>query len=78
MYWARNYWQAELAGVVRCAGFRVTGRAWVGQTFENISGHQPRWVAAAAPVLRALVRFQESIPVLRRFCASQVVFARKP
>ena len=53
-YWARNYWPWELRALVEGAGLRViaTGSLW--QTFENISGHQPRWLAAAAPLLRAL------------------------
>jgi SAM-dependent methyltransferase len=77
-YWARNYWPWELRALVELAGLRViaTGALW--QTFENISGHQPRWLAAAAPLLRALFGFCERIPGLRAFGVSQLVVAEKP
>jgi ubiquinone/menaquinone biosynthesis C-methylase UbiE len=77
-YWARNYWPWELRGLVERAGLRViaTGALW--QTFENISGHQPRWLAAAAPLLRALFGLCERIPGLRAFGVSQLIVAEKP
>lgn len=78
VYWARNYWPAELARLIGSAGFRITERRWLGQTFENISGRQPGWVARAAPVLRRVAAALEACPGLRRLGASQVVFALKP
>jgi hypothetical protein len=77
-YWARNYWPWELRGLVERAGLRViaTGALW--QTFENISGHQPRWLAAAVPLLRALFGLCERIPGLRAFGVSQLIVAEKP
>ena len=51
-YPARNYWPWELGRLVRAAGFRITERRWLWQTFENISGHQPGWVRVTAPALR--------------------------
>ena len=77
VYWARNYWPGELGRVVADARFRLVGRAWVGQTFENISGQQPPWVAGASPCLRRFVGLVEACPGLRCFCPSQVVFALK-
>jgi ubiquinone/menaquinone biosynthesis C-methylase UbiE len=77
-YWARNYWPWELRALVERAGLRViaTGSLW--QTFENISGHQPRWLAAAAPLLRALFGLCERIPGLRACGVSQLIVAEKP
>jgi SAM-dependent methyltransferase len=77
-YWARNYWPWELRALVQRAGLRViaTGSLW--QTLENISGHQPRWLAAAAPLLRALFELCERIPGLRAFGVSQLIVAEKP
>ena len=77
-YWARNYWPWELRALVERAGLRViaTGALW--QTFENISGHQPRWLARLSPLLRALCGLCERIPGLRAFGVSQVIVAEKP
>ena len=74
-YWARNYWPWELRALVEAAGFRVieTGAVW--QTFENISGHQPRWLAALRPLLRRVCNLCERIPGLRAFGVSQVIVA---
>ena len=52
-YWARNYWPRELRALVEGSGFRVIATGAVWQTFENISGHQPR-ARAPQPWLRAL------------------------
>lgn len=75
-YWARNYWPWELRRLVERAGFRViaTGSLW--QTFENISGHQPGWLAALRPLLRALCSVCERIPGLRALGVSQTIVAR--
>ena len=74
-YWARNYWPWELRALVERAGFRVieTGALW--QTFENISGHQPRWLAALRPLLRLVCGVCERIPGLRAFGVSQLIVA---
>ena len=74
-YWARNYWPWELRALVERAGFRVIATDAVWQTFENISGHQPRWLAALRPLLRALCGVCERIPGLRAFGVSQVIVA---
>jgi len=73
--WARNYWPWELRGLVERAGFRVIATDAVWQTFENISGQQPRWLAALRPLLRALCAICERIPGLRAFGVSQVIVA---
>ncbi len=74
-YWARNYWPWELRALVLGAGFRVleTGTVW--QTFENISGHQPRWMAGLAPLLRGICAIAERVPGLRAFGVSQLLVA---
>jgi SAM-dependent methyltransferase len=77
-YWARNYWPWELRALVQRAGLRVIATGGLWQTFENISGHQPRWLALAAPLLRALCGLCERIPGLRAFGVSQLVVAEKP
>jgi SAM-dependent methyltransferase len=76
-YWARNYWPWELRALVRAGGFSIERCAYVWQTFENISGHQPRWIAALRPLLRAIARALEATPVLRAFGVSQLIVARK-
>jgi ubiquinone/menaquinone biosynthesis C-methylase UbiE len=76
-YWARNYWPWELRRMVERAGFRVLATGAVWQTFENISGHQPRWLAALLPLLRALCALGERIPGLRAFGVSQLVVAER-
>jgi SAM-dependent methyltransferase len=77
-YWARNYWPWELRALVERAGLRVIATGGVWQTFENISGHQPRWLAALRPLLRALCAVCERIPGLRAFGVSQLIVAEKP
>jgi SAM-dependent methyltransferase len=77
-YWARNYWPWELRGLVRRSGMRVIATGSVWQTFENISGHQPRWLARISPLLRALASLCEGIPGLRAFGVSQVIVAERP
>jgi len=77
-YWARNYWPWELRALVRASGLGIERCAYVWQTFENISGQQPRWIAALRPLLRAVARALEQTPVLRAFGVSQLIVARKP
>ncbi len=76
-YWARNYWPWELRARVRAAGFSIERRAYVWQTFENISGQQPRAIGALRPLLRAISRGLEATPGLRAFGVSQLIAARK-
>ena len=77
-YWARNYWPWELRALVRAGGFSIERYGYVWQTFENISGHQPRLIAALRPLLRAIARALEATPGLRAFGVSQLIVARKP
>ncbi len=77
-YWARNYWPWELRALVREGGFSIERWGYVWQTFENISGHQPRWIAALRPLLRAIARALEATPGLRALGVSQLIVARKP
>jgi SAM-dependent methyltransferase len=77
-YWARNYWPRELRRLITDAGFVITAVDFVWQTFEAISGHQPRFIARAIPLLRRIASTCERVPLVRTFGASQVIVARKP
>lgn len=77
-YWARNYWPWELRGLLRDAGFEIVETGYLWQTFENISGQQPRWMRPLRSLLRGVASTLERIPVLRAFGASQVLMARRP
>jgi hypothetical protein len=77
-YWARNYWPWQLRAMVKRAGLRVVATGAVWQTFENISGHQPRWLTRLSPLLRALCDLCEGMPGLRAFGVSQVIVAERP
>jgi SAM-dependent methyltransferase len=77
-YWARNYWPWELRALVRGCGFEIVHTGWVWQTFENISGRQPRWMRGVAPALRALAGGLERTPGLRTLAASQLIVAVRP
>lgn len=76
-YWARNYWQGELASIVRAAGFKIVDRNWIWQTFENISRSQPALIRVLRPVLRTIANTCERIPFVRRFGVTQVIVAVK-
>jgi len=76
-YWARNYWQGELAQLAARCGFSVIERNYVWQTFENISGAQPRLIGMVRPLLRAVSNRLEKTPFLRRFGVSQALVCRK-
>jgi ubiquinone/menaquinone biosynthesis C-methylase UbiE len=76
-YWARNYWQGELATIVRAANFQIIDRTWIWQTFENISGRQPLPIRVTKPILRTLASTFEKLPVVRRFGVSQVIVAER-
>lgn len=75
---ARNYFPGELVRLIESAGFQVTHRTWLWQTFENISGRQPALIRWTRPWLRGLAETLERTPLLRRLGVSQAVFARKP
>lgn len=76
-YWARNYWQSELARLIENSGYAVVERTFVWQTFEGISNHQPAIVTAFRPALRFASNTLQRIPLLRRFGVSQVLICRK-
>jgi SAM-dependent methyltransferase len=75
-YNARNYWPAELRDLIDDAGFDVTHRTFVWQTFENITGEMPRWMRVAAPILRSVASRLERTPGARRLGISQLLVAR--
>lgn len=78
-YWARNYWPWELRRLVREAGFRIGQTGYVAQTFEGISGAQPRLIGKWKPWLRKAVSVAERVPGLRALCSvSQLIAATKP
>jgi SAM-dependent methyltransferase len=64
---ARNYWPREVKALLERHGFRVEQRAFVQQTFENISGVQPHAVKSLRPLLRHGFRFLGKIPGMRAF-----------
>jgi ubiquinone/menaquinone biosynthesis C-methylase UbiE len=76
-YWARNYWQTELRELVSSAGFTIIKAGFLWQTFEGISGRQPRLITVTKPVLRRFASILESLPFLNRFGVSQVLICRK-
>jgi ubiquinone/menaquinone biosynthesis C-methylase UbiE len=77
-YPARNYFPSDLRSMARRAGFVIEGTSYLWQTFEDISGRQPRWMRGLRPALRGLCRVLERTPVLRAFGVSQVLFLRRP
>jgi SAM-dependent methyltransferase len=77
-YTARNYWPWELADLVAESGFQITGRQWVWQTFENISGRRPQWITRASASLRYVSGVLEKCPLVRCLGATQVVLATAP
>ncbi len=76
-YWARNYWQRELQQLVRDAGFTIVKTGFLWQTFEGISGRQPRVIRLLRPLLRGIAGTLEALPFLNRFGVSQVLVGRK-
>jgi ubiquinone/menaquinone biosynthesis C-methylase UbiE len=76
-YHARNYFPSELKRIVSEAGFEVTYRTYMWQTFENISGSQPKLLRALSPLLRQISFALKRIPLLRALSVSQVIFANK-
>lgn len=76
-YWARNYWPWELRSLIRATPFSIVSCSYLWQTFENISGNQPRWMRVLSPLLRAVAGLLERTPMLRSFGASQLIVAQK-
>jgi hypothetical protein len=58
------------------AGFTIERTQYLWQTFENISGKQPRWVKPFIPWLRRAARTLQRVPAVRVFGVSQVLSAR--
>jgi ubiquinone/menaquinone biosynthesis C-methylase UbiE len=78
-YWARNYWPWQLRALIREAGFAINDVGYVWQTFENISGRQPRLLSWLKPALRQVTHVGEKVPGLRAVGAvSQFISAIKP
>ncbi|WP_419827884.1 class I SAM-dependent methyltransferase [Sphingomonas sp.] len=77
-YWSRNYWPLELRRMVERHGFETASHSYVWQTFENISGDRPGWVARIVPVARWISATAERLPFFRRFGVSQLIVARRP
>jgi ubiquinone/menaquinone biosynthesis C-methylase UbiE len=76
-YHARNYWPNELQQMVTIHGFKVIHTSYLWQTFENISGRQPKVVTAFTPILRRLFATLETVPGLRIFGVTQVIIAQR-
>jgi SAM-dependent methyltransferase len=76
-YWARNYWPWQLARMLRDQGFAIRRRGFAWPTFEDISGHQPRWMRPLAGAFRAVAALCEHTPGLRAFGSSQLLVACK-
>ena len=62
---ARNYWPRQALGLLEARGFRVQQLRFVPQTFENISGSQPRLIQAVRPLLRRGVSAAAKVPLVR-------------
>jgi len=76
-YPARNYWPSELRAMLEASGFALEPTRYLWQTFENISGTQPRWMQSIAPLLRRVSAACERTPGLRTLGVSQVVAATR-
>jgi SAM-dependent methyltransferase len=78
-YWARNYWPGELRDLIYAAGFDIAHTDFVWQTFENISGRQPRLLGRLKPALRRAAEVGQRLPGVRMVGAvSQFIAAVKP
>jgi ubiquinone/menaquinone biosynthesis C-methylase UbiE len=76
-YWARNYWHTQLARLVTSAGFFVVETGYLWQTFEGLSGRQPRVIALTKNLLRTVSNVLESTYFLNRFGVSQFLVCQK-
>lgn len=76
-YLARNYWPNELETKISQHGFNVIEHDYVWQTFENISGDQPRFIQKLNSIFRRISNVLEKTSLIRRFALSQMVVAKK-
>jgi ubiquinone/menaquinone biosynthesis C-methylase UbiE len=76
-YPARNYWPRELRSLLSRNGFRVVGKDYVWQTFENISGAQPSWMRRTSGLLRGISMTLEKVPLIRAMGISQFLALKK-
>ncbi|BDV43441.1 hypothetical protein GURASL_23640 [Geotalea uraniireducens] len=77
-YEARNFWPHQLINLLNCNSFTVIDTNFIVQTFENISGHQPKLVKCVTPILRKLFSLMELIPFVRAiFSVSQICVAKR-
>jgi ubiquinone/menaquinone biosynthesis C-methylase UbiE len=76
-YDARNYWPHELRKQVCSCGFKIIETSYIWQTFENISGGQPKFVTFFKPALRKLFTYLEQVPVVKVLGVSQLLIAQK-
>lgn len=76
-YNARNYWPKELKKLVQSSSFTIIKVDYIWQTFENISGVQPKIVTILKNFFRQISNFFENVPIINRFGVSQVIFAQK-
>ena len=75
-YWARNYWPAQLRGLLAQAGFRLLATDYIWQTFENISGRQLWIISRFKKFFRAIANGCEK-SFLKSFGVSQVLICQK-
>ena len=73
--WARNYWPGRLRDLLTEHGFDIVAHDYLWQTFENISGQQPRVIRLLAPLLRLTALIAQRVPLVRSVGASQVLVA---
>jgi ubiquinone/menaquinone biosynthesis C-methylase UbiE len=76
-YLARNYWPTQLRAEVQACGYEMLSTGYLWQTFENISGQQPKILARVVPLLRVVFNGLEHIPGIRALGVSQYLIARK-
>lgn len=67
---ARDYWPYEISRILQCHGFHVKQQTFLQQTFENISGAQPRFVRNTRPVMQLAIRTLARIPIMRAFVSA--------
>lgn len=65
--WARNYWPGEIRALLKRHGFESVHHQFVPQTFENISGRQPKVARKLMWALRPAIRTLAALPGVGRF-----------
>jgi ubiquinone/menaquinone biosynthesis C-methylase UbiE len=76
-YWARNYWHEQLTRLVTSAGLSVVETGYLWQTFEGISGRQPKIISLTKNLLRSVSNACESTYFVKRFGVSQFLVCQK-